>query len=159
MEKAFVRVDTVSGSRAYNRLDMQVSQTLHMAIELYDELNYLLVLDHYDDITLFDREAEPLVVSYYQMKTSDEMITIDSAIREDWLVKLHARLNRPEDGIVKELGLITNTPLEVKYNLISEKGKKIPREARLISNRTPFVKLPQSVQDTGQRSSMIKRFR
>ena len=147
MEKTLVKVDTVSGSRAYNRLDMQVSQTLHMAIELYDELNYLLVLDHYDDITLFDLEAEPLVVSYYQMKTSDEMITIDSAIRDDWLAKLHAQLSRPEDWIVKELGLITNTPLEVKYNLISEKGKKIPREARLVSKRTPFIKLPQSVQD------------
>ena len=37
-----VKVDTVAGSRSYNRLDMQVSQTLHMAIDLYDELNYLL---------------------------------------------------------------------------------------------------------------------
>ena len=58
-----VKVDTAAGSRSYNRLDMQVSQTLHMAIELYDSLNYLLILDHYDDITLFDLDADPLVVS------------------------------------------------------------------------------------------------
>ena len=70
-------IDTSAGSRSFNRFDMQVSQVLHMAIELYDNLNYLFILDHYDDITLFDLEAEPLVVSYYQMKTSDEMITID----------------------------------------------------------------------------------
>lgn len=31
-----IKVDTAAGSRSYNRLDMQVSQTLHMAIELYD---------------------------------------------------------------------------------------------------------------------------
>lgn len=145
--ESIVRIDTVAGSRSFNRLDMQVSQTLHMAVELYDEFNYLLVLDHYDDITLFNLDAEPLVVSYYQMKTSDEIITIDSAIRNEWLAKLHAQLNRPEDWIVKELGLITNTPLEVKYNLISEKGKKYPREAKLAADRTPFIKLPQSVQD------------
>ena len=46
-----VKVDTAAGSRSFNRFEMQVSQTLHMAIELYDSLNYLLVLDHYDDIT------------------------------------------------------------------------------------------------------------
>lgn len=39
-----------------------------MAIELYDSLNYLFILDHYDDITLFDLNAEPLAVSYYQQK-------------------------------------------------------------------------------------------
>ena len=32
-----IKVDTSAGSRSYNRLDMQVSQTLHMAIELYPE--------------------------------------------------------------------------------------------------------------------------
>ena len=42
-----IAVDTVAGSRSFNRLDMQVSQALHMAIELYDSLNYMLVLDHY----------------------------------------------------------------------------------------------------------------
>ena len=62
--------DTKGGSIGYNRLDMQVSQALHMAIELYPNLNYLLIMDHYDDITLFDDEAAPKVVSYYQMKTS-----------------------------------------------------------------------------------------
>ena len=54
-----VSVDTKAGSRAYNRFEMQVSQTLYMAIELYSDLNYLLVLDHYDDITLFDDDISP----------------------------------------------------------------------------------------------------
>ena len=142
-----VKVDTAAGSRSYNRLDMQVSQTLHMAIELYDSLNYLLILDHYDDITLFDLDSEPLAVSYYQMKTSEDMITIDSAISEDWLAKLYAQLNRPEGWLVKELGLITNTPLEIKYTLVSEKGRKLNRTSKLSADRTALIKLHQSVQD------------
>lgn len=47
-----ISIDTKAGSLAYNRFEMQVSQTLHMAIELYSDLNYLLVLDHYDDIRI-----------------------------------------------------------------------------------------------------------
>lgn len=152
-----VKVDTVAGSRSYNRLDMQVSHTLHMAIDLYDELNYLLILDHYDDITLFDLDSAPLAVCYYQMKTSEDTITIDSAISEGWLAKLHAQLNRPEEWLVKELGLITNSPLEVKYTLHTEKEQKIIKSSRLNAKRTSFTKLHQTVQDK-IRKDISKRF-
>ena len=145
MEKKIVEVDTASGSRSYNRLDMQVSQTLHIAIELYDELNYLLILDHYDDITLFDLDSVPLAVSYYQMKTSEDTITIDSAISNGWLAKLYAQLNRPEEWIVKELGLITNTPL--KYSIQNENGRKSCKTSKLNSEHTRLTKLPQIVKD------------
>lgn len=145
--KRLVKIDTAAGCRSYNRLDMQVSQTLHMAIELYDELNYLLILDHYDDITLFDLDADPLAVSYYQMKTSDGIITIDSAISDGWLAKLHAQLSRPENWLVKELGLITNTPLKINYTLVNEKGRKFSGKDLLRAEKTPLSKLHQSVQD------------
>lgn len=115
--------DTKGGSIGYNRLDMQVSQALHMAIELYPNLNYLLIMDHYDDITLFDDEAAPKVVSYYQMKTSEDTISIDTAISEKWLSKLYSHLSNVE-LIVKELGLITNTPLRVTVKIDGDGGKK-----------------------------------
>ena len=142
-----IKVDTVSGSRSYNRLDMQVSQTLHMAIDLYDSLNYLLILDHYDDITLFDLDAEPLAVSYYQMKTSDDIITIDSAITEGWFLKLYSQLTRPEEWLVKELGLITNTPLEIKITHHDDHGKKHARVSKLKADHTSLTKLDNSIQD------------
>lgn len=142
-----VKVDTVSGSRAYNRLDMQVSQTLHMAIELYDSFDYLFILDHYDDITLFDLDSEPLAVSYYQMKTSEDTITIDSAISHDWLAKMHEHLNNPNDWFVKELGLITNTPLSVSYKVISNEGKSSNKKELLLANRTELTKLDLQVQN------------
>lgn len=142
-----IKVDTTAGSRSYNRLDMQMSQSLHMAIELYDDLNYLLILDHYDDITIFDLDAEPLVVSYYQMKTSENTITIDSAISEDWLAKLYAQLKRPEPWIVKELGLITNTPLEVDFKIKNEKGKTINKKDKLNAEHTSFARVDSSVQE------------
>lgn len=146
-EKKAMKIDMVAGSRSYNRLDMQVSQTLHMAIDLYDQLNFLLILDHYDDITLFDLDKDPLAVSYYQVKTSGDMITIDSAISEGWFAKLFAQLRRPEGWLVNELGLITNTPFEIKFTERNQKGKKTTRTNKLIADRTDFTDLCQAVQD------------
>lgn len=132
-----VVVDTSSGSMAYNRFEMQVSQTLHMAIELFDSLDYLLVLDYYDDITLFDNESDPETVSYFQMKTNEEAISISTAISEDWLVKLYNQLERPE-WLVKELGLITNCPLKVVVQTKDDKGKAKTEKMSYTAEKTSF---------------------
>ena len=139
-----VLVDTKAGSLAYNRLDMQVSQTLHMAIELYSNLNYLFVLDHYDDITLFDDDISPSSVSYYQMKTSEEAISIDTAISESWLAKLYEHLNNPE-WIVSELGLITSCPLKISFQFVDDDGKKHTSEKLHVSEKTDFVNFDKNI--------------
>lgn len=108
--KKKIAVDTSSGSMAFNRFEMQISQVLHMAIELYATSDFLIILDHYDDITLFDDAQNPNVVSYYQMKTSDEYILFSTALKEEWITKLYIQQDNP-DWLVKELGLITNCPL------------------------------------------------
>lgn len=130
-----ISVDTKAGSLAYNRLDMQVSQTLHMAIELYPNLNYLFVLDHYDDITLFDNDTEPATVSYYQMKSSEDSISIDTAISESWIAKLYEHLSNPK-WIVSELGLITNCPLKLTIRTVDENGKKHKSDKTYKSEKT-----------------------
>lgn len=137
VEKPIV-VETKAGSRAYNRFEMQISQTLHMAIELYSDLNYMLVLDHYDDITLFDDDVSPETVSYYQMKTSEDSISIDTAISETWVAKLYEQLSKPP-WIVKELGLITNCPLKVSVKFEGDDGKTHSEEKKYTGERTPFL--------------------
>ena len=133
-----VAIDTKTGSLTYNRFEMQVSQTLHMAIELYSDLNYLLVMDHYDDITLFDDDVSPEAVSYYQMKTSEDSISIDTAISEAWVAKLYEQLSNPE-WMVKELGLITNCPLKVSVKIKGDDGKLHSEEQKYVAERTPFM--------------------
>ncbi len=137
-KKEKISVDIKSGSLAYNRFEMQVSQTLHMAIELYPNLNYLLVLDHYDDITLFDHDVSPEFVSYYQMKTSEDSISIDTAISENWISKLYEHLNNPE-WLVKELGLITNCPLKISVKNKDNSGNTHQEEKKYTAERTPFL--------------------
>lgn len=130
-------IDTKAGSLAYNRLDMQISQALHMAIELFPNLNYLLVLDHYDDITIFDDDRAPKMVSYYQMKTNEESISINTAISEKWLEKLYKQLERT-DWIVNELGLITNCPLKITVIFKDDEGKQHKEETNYTAEYTPF---------------------
>lgn len=143
-KKKSVSIDVKAGSLAYNRLDMQTSQVLHMAIELYPNLNYLLVLDHYDDITLFESDIAPETVSYYQMKTSEDSISIDTAISEKWIAKLYEQLSNSE-WIVNELGLITNSPLKVSVNIIDRDGKKHVESKSYSSERTAFCEFNPAV--------------
>ncbi|MDF2943918.1 MAG: hypothetical protein K0S01_2776 [Herbinix sp.] len=133
-----IEVDTGSGSMAYNRFEMQVSQTLHMAIEIFDNMDYLLVMDYYDDISLFDKEENPETVSYYQMKTNEESISISTAITKDWLVKMYAQLENT-DWLIKELGLVTNCPLIVTVNTKSENGKDSKERKAYTAERTAFM--------------------
>lgn len=118
-------MDKHSGSIAYNRLDMQVSQVFHLAIELYDKYDYLLVLDHEDDITVFDDQSLHDSVSFYQMKTSNNSISLSMAINEGWIEKLYSHMYMP-DILVKELGLITNCPFKLDKKTLS-------------TDRTPFT--------------------
>lgn len=129
--------DKKSGSLAYNRLDMQISQTLHMAIELYPTLDYLFVLDYYDDISIFNHESNPSAVSYYQLKTNEESISINTALSEDWIAKLHHHLEDPQ-WLVAELGLITNCPLKITSTFEDEHGKKKSHTDSYTAERTPF---------------------
>lgn len=113
-------VDTRSGSLAYNRLDMQVSQAIEFAIQRFDSADYLIVMDHYDDISIFDAECEPQYVSYYQMKTSEKSITIGSARINKWLTKLYSHIcGGTLSGIcaIEELGLITNFEIKTRLEL------------------------------------------
>lgn len=139
-------IDTTAGSMAYNRFEMQVSQALHMAIEIFDELDYLLVMDYYDDITLFDKESNPNTVSYYQMKTNEESISINTAISEDWLVKLYSQLENP-NWLVNELGLITNCPLTISVKRESKNGKQSRKKELFKSEKTSFNAFNQTTID------------
>lgn len=132
-----ISVDTKSGSRSFNRFEMQISQTLHMAIELYPDLNYLFILDYYDDITLFDDDKSPKTVSYYQMKTSEEPVSINTAISKDWIAKMYKQMDNPE-WLIKEIGLITNSALKMSISQKDSAGKTKKEEYKYDAEKTKF---------------------
>lgn len=110
-----IKNDLAAGSRAYNRFVIQISQSLLYAIELFEELDeYLITLDYYDDITIFNDNTinDATSVSYYQMKT-DEKVTITKIIKKDWLLKLYNHVISPfvENKRINQLGLILTSSI------------------------------------------------
>lgn len=106
-----IEIDKTSGSMAYNRLDMQISQAILLSIEIYNNLDFLLVMDYYDDITVFDDSKNPNSVCYYQMKTTEPHFTFNTIISNEWIDKLFEHFNNSQ-YIINELGLITNCPIK-----------------------------------------------
>jgi putative uncharacterized protein MCJ_000960 len=99
---------------------MQLSQAIEFAIQRFDRPDYLIVMDYYDDISVFDAERKPQYVSYYQMKTSKERKTISSVRGEGWLTKLYSHIcGGTLTGIcaIEELGLITNFEIKTRLEL------------------------------------------
>lgn len=98
--------DVVSGSMAYNRLSMQISQSMLFIVDIFDDFDdFLLTLDYFDDITVFENGNMDGNVSYYQLKT-DEKVTITSIINKKWLHKLYNHIVEVVDGSEPKIYLI-----------------------------------------------------
>ena len=73
-----------SGSRSANRFDYQLSWAFCLLLDLESNPDgYILVLDHHDDVVVFDSEQAPEAADFFQIKTET---------RNKWtLAKLIAR--------------------------------------------------------------------
>ena len=134
-----INIDVQSGSRSYNRLDMQVTQALHMAIELFSDINFLLVMDYYDDISICDDSDNPQSVSYYQMKTSNDVITVNTILKESWLPKLYEHLN-DSPYLIEKLGLITNCSIKLDNQILQAERTEFSK----INNNT-VIKIKEDI--------------
>lgn len=71
------------------------------------------------------------------MKTSEDSVSIDTAISESWIAKLHEHLGNSE-WMISELGLITNSPLKVVVKFLGEDKKNHTETKSYSSERTAF---------------------
>lgn len=136
--------DKTSGSRSYNRIDFQVSQGILFSIEFYDVSDYLIALDYYDDLAIIENTDDQSIVSYYQVKTTEDKFTITSILNEEWLVDLYDHLAE-ENGFdaVGELGLITNCRVENKNHREDEPKyiNNVPGKTKLSALRGDTAEL------------------
>ncbi|RAS83081.1 DUF4297 domain-containing protein [Priestia endophytica] len=71
-----------SGSRSANRFDYQKDWAILKLIELHKSgEDYLLVLDYYDDIVVFDSEITPNKMEFFQIKTSESNWTLNRLLK------------------------------------------------------------------------------
>lgn len=122
-----MNTDLISGARAYNRLDLQLSQAVLLTIELFPQPNFLVLMDYYDDIVVFDDKNKNANVTFYQVKTKDnDSMSMDTILGKDWLPKLYSHMRNPE-FVVKELAFVTNAPITYKLNDGNRKKLENPK--------------------------------
>ncbi|CAT04773.1 Uncharacterised protein [Mesomycoplasma conjunctivae] len=128
-------MDKTSGSITYNRLRFQIAQSMLFIIDFYDNLeDFILTLDYFDDITFFDNEEMDGSVSYFQLKTN-EQVTITYIIKKGWISKLYKHLKSDNKDNVSKISLIVSSNIKDKQKKIVEYGEK------------KFGDLPQNVKE------------
>lgn len=70
-----------SGSRSANRFDYQKDWAILKLIELHKSgQDYLMVMDYYDDIVVFDSETGPKNMEFFQIKTAGTNWTLNKLL-------------------------------------------------------------------------------
>ena len=79
-----------SGSRSANRFDFQKDWVLCRILDLHlQNKEYLVICDYHEDVTILDRESDPLSAAYYQIKTRTG---------ENWTTKRLLSRSKGKDG-------------------------------------------------------------
>lgn len=79
LKNLFVKPRDTSGSRSSNRFDYQKDWAILKMMEMYEvEEDFLLVMDYYDDVVVYDSATDPENVSFFQIKTSSKNWNLNS---------------------------------------------------------------------------------
>lgn len=113
-----------SGAIATNRFDFQKDWAICKILELHQKPDdYLLTLEYYDDVIVFDSSTDPKKISFYQVKTNkDNNWTLNSLIARkkgkngdlnSHLGKLYDHIEKFGD-VVESLNFVTNSKIKGK---------------------------------------------
>lgn len=118
-----IRPRESSGSTASNRFDFQKNWAICKILELHQKPDdYLLTLEHYDDIIVFDSSTDPKKISFYQVKTGQKNWTLNSLVARkkgkkgdlnSHLGKLYDHIEKFGD-VVESLNFVTNSKIKGK---------------------------------------------
>ncbi|SOC40743.1 uncharacterized protein DUF4297 [Salinicoccus kekensis] len=79
IKDSFVKPRDVSGPRSSNRFDYQKDWAILKMMEMYEiEEDFLLIMDYYDDVVIYDSATDPENISFFQIKTSSKNWTLKS---------------------------------------------------------------------------------
>jgi hypothetical protein len=111
-----------SGSSSSNRFDFQKDWAICKLLELHSKpQDYLLTLEHHDDIIIFDSCSDPTKISFYQVKTNKKNHwTLNELIKQKKgkTTLLNSPLGKLFDHLVKfgdnveSLNFITNNKVK-----------------------------------------------
>lgn len=79
LKDSFVKPRDISGPRSSNRFDYQKDWAILKMMEMFEfEEDFLLVMDYYDDVVIYNSAKDPENISFFQIKTSSKNWTVNS---------------------------------------------------------------------------------
>lgn len=67
LKDSFVKPRDISGPRSSNRFDYQKDWAILKMMEMYEvEEDFLLVMDYYDDVVVYDSATDPENISFFK---------------------------------------------------------------------------------------------
>lgn len=123
-----------SGSRSSNRFDFQKDWAITKLIELHkSKEDYLLVMDYFDDVVVFDSAETPTNVSFFQVKTRGNNWTISRLLerkkgKDGPLLSIIGKMYECKMQFPKHtlsLNFVTNAKFSV---MLKEKEKGLGKE-------------------------------
>lgn len=123
-----------SGSRSSNRFDYQKDWAIIKLIELHkSKKDYLLVMDYFDDVVVFDSAEMPKNLSFYQVKTRGNNWTVNRMLerkkgKDGPLLSILGKMYECKmqfSNHTLSLNFVTNAKFNVQ---LKEKDKGIDKE-------------------------------
>lgn len=106
----------ISGSRAFNRLTIQVSYAIKLLIDLYQCEDFIIFMDYIDDVSILKISNGKETLTTYQIKTKKEGndFTLAFAIKDKWFHKMFKNKVFYNDN-VDTLNIVSN--VNIKNNV------------------------------------------
>ncbi|MFD1174528.1 dsDNA nuclease domain-containing protein [Oceanobacillus picturae] len=150
-----------SGSRSANRFDYQKDWAILKLIELHKSgEDYLLVLDYYDDVIVFDSGEEPENVEFFQVKTGKTNWTMKRLLSRkkgkegklpSILGKMYAcKMQFPDHTL--SLNFISNSSLSID---LKDKNKKSTENSEVAFSEICDKKLSEIVDQLKEEHSIV----
>ena len=106
----------IAGSRAKNRLTIQISYAIELIMDFFSA-DYIILMDYIEDISVICDPAESAKIHLYQIKTkaADKTYKLSTVISDKWFEKLYANALKYGEH-VGSVSLVCNTDIEDSNN-------------------------------------------
>lgn len=118
----------IAGSRAKNRLTIQISFAIQLIMDFY-ESDFLVLMDYIEDVSIIKNLSSPDQIHLYQVKTktAGSSYTLATIIREEWYQKLYDNAIKYKASLV-EASVVCNT------EVIDDKLSVFPNQKTFLSD-------------------------
>lgn len=99
----------IAGSRAKNRLTIQVSFAIQLIMDFF-ESEFIVLMDYIEDVSIITNPADPDQIHLYQVKTktAGSSYTLNAIIKDEWYQKLYKNALKYRTSLV-EASVVCNT--------------------------------------------------